>query len=435
MSGPEFRQGWPDVVAMGDDGAGRPEWAGGRGRPQRPTRHQEQTTVADSVIVEALRTPIGRGRSVTGALSGFHASQLLGHLQRGIVDRAGIDPADVDQVIGGCVTQAGEQASNVTRTAWLTTGDDYTTGATTVDSQCGSGQQANNLISALVGNGTIDVGLACGVELMSHVGLGMNTRNGPGRSKPDDFPWDSPNQFEAAERIAANRGITREQVDGWGLRSQLRAAAAQSEGRFDREILPVDVPILDDGGTPTGGTRSVTRDQGPRDSTAEGLARLEPVLEGGIHTAGNSSQISDGAAGLLHMTPERARRFGLAPRARIVANVVVGVDPYYLLDGPIDATARILERSGMSLSDIDLFECNEAFAVVVLSWLQQNPEIDPDKVNVNGGAIALGHPVGATGSRLIVTALHELERRDETTALVTMCCGGAIGTATIIERI
>ena len=209
-------------------------------------------------------------------------------------------------------------------------------------------------------------------------------------------------------------------MDGWGLRSQLRAAAAQSEGRFDREILPVDVPILDDGGTPTGGTRSVTRDQGPRDSTAEGLARLEPVLEGGIHTAGNSSQISDGAAGLLHMTPERARRFGLAPRARIVANVVVGVDPYYLLDGPVDATARILERSGMSLSDIDLFECNEAFAVVVLSWLQQNPEIDPDKVNVNGGAIALGHPVGATGSRLIVTALHELERRDETTALVTI---------------
>ena len=391
--------------------------------------------MAEAVIVEALRTPIGRGREGTGDLSGFHATQLLGALQRGIVDRAGLEPAEVEQVIGGCVTQAGEQASNVTRHAWLAAGDDYTTGATTIDSQCGSGQQANNLIHALITSGTIDVGLACGVELMSHVGLGANVANGPGSSKPDDFPWDSPNQFEAAERIATNRGVTREAVDAWGLRSQERAALAAREGHFEREILPVDVPVLDDNGARTTETRRVAADQGIRESTAEGLARLDPVMADGIHTAGNSSQISDGAAGLLWMTAERAAARGLKPRARMVANVVVGTDPYYLLDGPVDATARLLARSGMQLSDIDLFECNEAFAAVVLSWLGQYPEIDPERVNVNGGAIALGHPVGATGSRLLVTALHELERRDASTAMVTMCCGGAIGTATVIERI
>jgi acetyl-CoA C-acetyltransferase len=333
------------------------------------------------------------------------------------------------------VTQAGEQASNVTRHAWLTACDDYSTGATTVDAQCGSGQQANNLIHALITSDTIDVGLACGVELMSHVGLGSNVVNGPGKSKPDDFPWDSPNQFEAAERIAANRGITREDVDAWGLRSQERAAQAAVEGRFEREILPLDVPILDENGARTSETRRVTTDQGIRESTAEGLARLDPVMPAGIHTAGNSSQISDGAAGLLWMSAERAAALGLKARARMVTNVVVGTDPYYLLDGPVDATARLLARSGMQLSDIDIFECNEAFAAVVLSWLGQYPEIDPERVNVNGGAIALGHPVGATGSRLLVTALHELERRDASTAMVTMCCGGAIGTATVIERI
>ena len=391
--------------------------------------------MAEAVIVEALRTPLGRGRVGTGDLSGFHATQLLGALQRGIVDRADLKPAEVEQVIGGCVTQAGEQASNVTRHAWLTACDDYSTGATTVDAQCGSGQQANNLIHALITSDTIDVGLACGVELMSHVGLGSNVLNGPGSSKPDDFPWDSPNQFEAAERIATNRGITREEVDSWGLRSQQRAAQALKQGRYEREILPVDAPILDEHGARTGENRRVVADQGIRESNAEGLARLEPVLADGIHTAGNSSQISDGAAGLLWMTAERAAAHGLSPRARMVANVVVGTDPYYLLDGPVDATARLLTKTGMQLSDIDLFECNEAFAAVVLSWLGQYPEIDPERVNVNGGAIALGHPVGATGSRLLVTALHELERRDASTAMVTMCCGGAIGTATVIERI
>jgi len=388
-----------------------------------------------AVIIEALRTPIGRGRELVGQFNGFHATQLLGLLQQGIVERTGIQPSEVEQVIGGCVTQAGQQASNVTRTAWLNTLGDYTTGATTIDTQCGSGQQANNLIHALIEAGTIEVGLACGVELMSRVGLGANVFNGPGSSKPDDFPWDSPNQFEAAERIALNRGISREDVDNWGLRSQEKASVAQSEGRFENELLPISAPVLDSEGEATGETLLVNTDQGIRDTNYESLARLDPVLEKGIHTAGNSSQISDGAAGLLWMDEDRAKANGLKPRAKIVANVVVGTDPYYLLDGPVDATKKILSKSGISLSDIDLFECNEAFASVVLSWLSENPEIDSEKVNVNGGAIALGHPVGATGSRLIVTALNELERRDGSLAMITMCCGGAIGTATIIERI
>ena len=388
-----------------------------------------------AVIIEALRTPIGRGRELVGQFNGFHATQLLGLLQQGIVERTGIQPSEVEQVIGGCVTQAGQQASNVTRTAWLNTSGDYTTGATTIDTQCGSGQQANNLIHALIEAGTIEVGLACGVELMSRVGLGANVFNGPGSSKPDDFPWDSPNQFEAAERIALNRGISREDVDNWGLRSQEKASVAQSEGRFENELLPISAPVLDSEGEATGETLLVNTDQGIRDTNYESLARLDPVLEKGIHTAGNSSQISDGAAGLLWMDEDRAKANGLKPRAKIVANVVVGTDPYYLLDGPVDATKKILSKSGISLSDIDLFECNEAFASVVLSWLGENPDIDSEKVNVNGGAIALGHPVGATGSRLMVTALNELERRDGSLAMVTMCCGGAIGTATIFERI
>ena len=388
-----------------------------------------------AVIIEALRTPIGRGRELLGQFNGFHATQLLGLLQQGIVERTGIQPSEVEQVIGGCVTQAGQQASNVTRTAWLNTSGDYTTGATTIDTQCGSGQQANNLIHALIEAGTIDVGLACGVELMSRVGLGANVFNGPGSSKPDDFPWDSPNQFEAAERIASNRDISREDVDNWGLRSQEKASVAQNEGRFENEILPISAPVLDSEGERTGESLLVNTDQGIRDTNYESLARLDPVLENGIHTAGNSSQISDGAAGLLWMDEDRAKANGLKPRAKIVANVVVGTDPYYLLDGPVDATKKILSKSGISLSDIDLFECNEAFASVVLSWLSENPEIDSEKVNVNGGAIALGHPVGATGSRLMVTALNELERRDGSLAMITMCCGGAIGTATIIERI
>lgn len=389
----------------------------------------------EAVIVEVLRTPIARGKMGRGELSGLHPAQLLAKVQYGLCERAGLDPQEVEQVIGGCVTQAGEQSNNIARHAWLTPGKGWHTGGTTVDTQCGSGQQANHLTRALVAAGSIDCGIGCGVEVMSHVGLGANVINGPGFFQPPDWPWDAPlSQFDAAERIAKNRGIRREDVDRFGLASQQKAARARDAGHFEREILPVEAPALGDDGAPTGETRTVAQDQGIRASTLEGLAQLKPVSEGGVHTAGNSSQISDGAAGVLWMTAEKAKALGLRPRARILQDVVVGADPYYLLDGPIDATRELFRKTGMTMADIDLFEVNEAFAAVVLSWAGEM-KADLDKVNVNGGAIALGHPVGATGSRLLVTALHELERRDATTALVTMCCGASVGTGTIIERI
>ncbi len=393
--------------------------------------------MTEAVIVEALRSPIARGKMGKGDLSGLHAAQLLGLMQRAVVDKAGIAPKDVDQIFGGCVTQAGEQSNNITRHAWLNaTPDDYSTAGTTIDVQCGSGQQANNLVNALVKGGSIDVGVACGVELMSHVGLGMNVMNGPGYFIPGGFPWDEPmSQFIGVERIAEKYGITRDEADQLGLRSQTLAKQAWDEGRFDREVVPIEAPVLGDDGAPTGETKTVQRDQGLRDTTAEGLAGLKPVQEGGIHTAGTSSQVSDGAAAILYMSADKARELGLRPRARILHDVVTGCDPTTILEGPIDATRKILSRSGMNLSDIDLFECNEAFAGVMLAWLKAFSGIDIDKCNVNGGAIALGHPVGCTGSRLLVTALHELERQDKNTAFITMCCGSAVGTATIIERI
>jgi acetyl-CoA C-acetyltransferase len=389
----------------------------------------------EAVIVEALRTPIARGKPIKGALSAFHPTHLLAKIMDGVVEKAGIDPTLVEQVVGGCVTQAGEQAGNVARNAWLTRGKGYGTGGTTVDTQCGSGQQANHIVSAFIKAGSIDVGIAGGVEVMSHVGLGANVINGPGFFTPADWPWDStPDQFTSAERIAKNRGITREEVDQFGLRSQNNAIRARDEGRFKREILPIEAPVLGEDGQPTGETQLVEHDQGIRKSDLASMAALKPVIEGGIHTAGNSSQISDGAAAVLWMSAEKAKELGLRPRARIIQDVVVGTDPYYLLDGPIDATREILRKTGMKLNDIDLFEVNEAFAAVVLSWVKLcEPEID--KLNVNGGAIALGHPVGATGSRLIITALHELERRDLSTAFITMCCGASVGTGTIIERL
>ena len=382
------------------------------------------------VIVEAVRTPIGKRN---GWLSGFHAAELLGNAQVELVKRAGIDPAEVEQIVGGCVTQAGEQASNVTRTAWLSQGLPYETAATTVDCQCGSAQQANNFVANLVAADAIEVGIACGVEAMSRVGLGANAFNGPGRSRPENFPWDMPDQFGAAERISAKYGITREDVDWLGFESQRKAAVAVAEGRFDREIAPLEAPVVGPDG-PTGERNLIAKDQGPRDTTKEGLAGLKPVLPDGMHTAGNSSQISDGAAAVLWMSEDRARSAGLRPRARIVAQTLVGSDPYYHLDGPIAATTDVLKKAGMTIADIDLFEVNEAFASVVMSWGKEH-QVDWDKVNVNGGAIALGHPVGSTGARLITTALHELERTDGHLALITMCCGGALATGTIIERI
>lgn len=387
------------------------------------------------VIVEATRSPIGKRN---GWLSGLHATELLGAVQKAVVDKAGIQSGlhagDVEQVIGGCVTQFGEQSNNISRVAWLTAGLPEHVGATTVDCQCGSGQQANHLIAGLIAAGAIDVGIACGIEAMSRVGLGANA--GPDRSLIRAQSWDIdlPNQFEAAERIAKRRGITREDVDVFGLESQRRAQRAWAEGRFDREISPIQAPVLDEQNQPTGERRLVFRDQGLRETTMAGLGELKPVLEGGIHTAGTSSQISDGAAAVLWMDEAVAREHGLTPRARIVAQALVGAEPYYHLDGPVQSTAKVLEKAGMKIGDIDIVEINEAFASVVLSWARVH-EPDMDRVNVNGGAIALGHPVGCTGSRLITTALHELERTDQSLALITMCAGGALSTGTIIERI
>jgi acetyl-CoA C-acetyltransferase len=285
----------------------------------------------------------------------------------------------------------------------------------------------------MIGVGAIDVGIACGIESMSRVGPGANVYGGPGVPRPAHFPWDLPDHFGAAERIAERRGLTRQDLDEFGFASQQKAAVAVAEGRFDREIVPVEAPVLGSEG-PTGERLIVSRDQGPRETTLAGLAELKPVAEGALHTAGTSSQISDGAAAVLWMSKQRAKAEGLAARARIVAQCVIGSDPYYLLDGPVDAMQRLLDISGMIVDDIDLFEVNEAFASVVLSWARVH-EPDMERVNVNGGAIALGHPLGSTGSRLVTTLLHELERRDAAVGCVLMCCGGALATGTIFERL
>jgi acetyl-CoA C-acetyltransferase len=372
--------------------------------------------MGNPVIVAAARTPIGKRG---GDLSGLHAAALLGAAQRGVIDQAGIDPALVEQVFGGCVTQAGEQSNNVTRTAWLYADLPYQAGCLTLDSQCGSAQQAMHLIAAQISAGAIDVGIACGVEAMSRVPLRSNVGVDVGTPRPDDWAIDLPNQFGAAERIAVRRGLSREDLDRFGARSQQKARKAWDAGHFDREVVPVG---------------DVTRDQGLRETSLDALSKLKPVLEDGLHTAGSSSQISDGAAAVLLMDAEKAHTLGIAPRARIVTQCLVGAEPYYHLDGPVNATERLLARSGMKIGDLDLFEVNEAFASVVLSW-QSVHEPDPELVNVNGGAIALGHPVGSTGARLVTTALHELERRDAATALITMCAGGALSTGTIIERV
>jgi acetyl-CoA C-acetyltransferase len=386
------------------------------------------------VIVEAARTPVGRRG---GVLAGVHPAELLGGIQAALLDRAGLPPAEVEQVAGGCVTQAGEQSNNVTRTAWLHAGLPQEAGCLTLDAQCGSAQQAAHLVAGLIAADAIGVGIACGVEAMSRVPLRAAVLGGGadiGTPRPATWNIDLPNQYVGAERIAARRGLTREQTDAFGLRSQTLARAAWAQGRFEREVVPVKAPVLDAEGRPTGETRVVDRDEGLRETSMEALARLRPVVEGGLHTAGTSSQISDGAAAVLLADAQRARSLGLRPRARILAQCLVGAETYYHLDGPVQATERVLARSGMRIGDIDLFEVNEAFASVVLSWLSVHRP-DPDRVNVNGGAIALGHPVGSTGARLLTTALHELERRDATTALITMCAGGAMSTATIIERL
>lgn len=386
------------------------------------------------VIVDAVRSPVGRRGQ---GLSTMHPADLLAAVQRALIDRAGIDAAEVDQVVGGCVTQVGEQSFNIARTAWLAAGLPLSVPATTVDSQCGSSQQAANLASSLVASGALDAVVACGVESMSRIPLGANVKAGPGRAIPKTYfgRYEYTTQFEAAERIAEKWGITRKDCDAFGYESQRRAGEAWSEGRFEREIQPIEAPILDEDGKPTGGTRTISRDEGLRETTMDGLAGLKPVArEGGVHTAGSSSQISDGAAAVLMMTRQKADSLGLRPRARVAHQCLVGVDPVLMLTGPIPATQRLLDRAGLTIDDVDTFEINEAFASVLLAW-ERECKPDMAKANPNGGAIALGHPLGGTGCILLTKALHELERTDGRWGLVSMCCGGGLGTGTLIERL
>jgi acetyl-CoA C-acetyltransferase len=387
----------------------------------------------DTVIVDAVRTPIGRRK---GGLSSMHAVDLLGVAQRGLMQRTGIDPADVGQVVGGCVSQIGEQSFNVARTAWLAAGLPCSVAATTVDAQCGSGQQAFTLAAGLVGVGTVDLAVACGVEAMSRIPIGSNSSGAFGRpiNRAYRQHYEFVSQFEAAERIAAKWGVTRRDADEFGALSQRRGAQAWAQGRFDGQVVAVDAPVLGEDGKPTDERVRVARDEGLRETTVRGLAALKPVgREDAVHTAGTSSQISDGAAAVLLATATRAEQLGLRPRAVVRDSVLVGVDPELMLTGPIDATRDLLRRNDLTIADLDVIEINEAFASVVLAWAREL-QVDMDRVNANGGAIALGHPLGATGAILLTKALGELERTGGRYALVTMCCGGGLGTGTLLER-
>jgi acetyl-CoA acyltransferase len=381
------------------------------------------------VIVEAVRTPIGRGHPEKGYYKDTHPNALLGKCFTEVIERAGIEPAEVEDVVSGCVQQYGEQMFNVGRNAWLQAGLPAETPATTVDRQCGSAQQAVNFGAALVASGVHDTVIGSGVEHMGHIpmGVGFKWVDEVGSPWPDELMtrYNLVPQGISAEMIADKWEIPRSELDEIGLRSQQLAHQATEEGRFEREVVPFSV----------NGDTYVT-DQGIRpDTTLEKLSELKPAFkEDGRITAGNSSQISDGAAAVLLMTREKAEAAGLKPRARIVDQTTVGVDPVIMLTGPIPATKKLLERNGMKLDDIDLIEINEAFSSVLAAW-RRELEPDMERVNVNGGAIALGHPLGSTGARLITTLLHELERSDKEVGLVTMCCGGGLGTGTLIQRV
>ena len=383
----------------------------------------------DAVIVEAVRTPVGRGHPEKGMLREMHPADLLGRCYVAVLERAGVDPAAVDNVITGCVYQTAEQAQGISRNAWLQKGLPEETGATTVDIRCGSGQQAIHFGALKISGGIDDVVIGAGVEHMGRVGFRVNegAQDQWGRGFTDELleRYDLVPQGEGAERIADEYGLERSEMDALALRSHQRAGAATASGAFAREILPIET---------RGDT--LTADQGIRaDSTLEALGSLKTVFRtDGRVTAGNSSQISDGAAAVLMMSRERAGELGVTPRARIVDQVVLGVDPVTMLKGPIPATRRILERNDLTIDDIDAIEINEAFASVVLAWEREHRP-DMERVNPRGGAIALGHPLGSTGARLMTTLLHELEDLDGRFGLVTMCCGGGLGTATLIERL
>jgi acetyl-CoA acyltransferase len=381
------------------------------------------------VIVEAVRTPIGRGHKEKGYYKDTHPNELLGRCYTEVLGRAGIDASEVEDVVTGCVQQYGEQSWNVGRNAWLQAGLPIETPATTVDRQCGSAQQAVNFAAALIAAGVHDVAIGSGVEHMGHVplGVGLHWTDEVGTPYPPALMERHSliPQGLSAEMIADQWEIPRSELDELALRSHQLAHRATEEGRFEREIVPFKV---------NGAT--YVSDQGIRPGTTiEALAELKPAFKpDGKVTAGTSSQISDAGAAVLLMAREKADALGLKPRARIIDQTTVGVDPVIMLTGPIPATRKILERNGMTMNDIDLVEINEAFAPVIAAW-RRELEPDMDRVNVNGGAMALGHPLGSTGARLITTLLHELERSDKEVGLVTMCCGGGLGTGTLIQRV
>lgn len=381
--------------------------------------------MTEVVIVEAVRSAVGKRR---GTLSGYRAPELLGDVLVALFGRTGLDPALVGQVVGGCVGQVGQQGGNIARNAWLGAGLPMEVPASTVTVQCGSAQQAHTLAHGLVAGGLSDIAVACGVESMSQVPMGSSTIAALGDSRGGRYVehWEATTQFEAAERIAERWELDRTALDSFATLSQHRAAEAVAAGRFRDQIVPIKT-----------GATTFTTDECPRPTSLEVLGTLKPNLPDRIpasHTAGSSSQIADGASAILLMTAERAEQLGLRPRARIVDSVLVGSDPELMLTGPIPATHKLLERTGLTTDDLDLVEINEAFASVVLAW-QRETGVDLDRVNPNGGAIALGHPLGATGGILLTKALHELERTGGRRALVTMCCGGGLGTGTLIERL
>jgi acetyl-CoA acetyltransferase family protein len=388
-----------------------------------------QAAGREVVIVDAVRTPIGRGHKEKGYYKDVHPNELLGRCYTEVISRAGIEADQVEDVIAGCVQQYGEQGFNVGRNAWLQAGLPVETPATTVDRQCGSAQQAVNFGAAQIAAGVHDVVIGSGVEHMGHIpmGVGFNWVDQVGNPWPQELldRYGLVSQGISAEMIADQWEIPRSELDELAVRSHQRAHQATEEGRFERETIPFKV---------NGDT--YVSDQGIRpDTNLEALAALKPAFKpDGKITAGNSSQISDGAAAVLLMSAEKAAELGCTPRARIVDQTTVGVDPVIMLTGPIPATRKLLQRNKMAMGDIDLVEINEAFAPVVAAW-RRELEPDMDRVNVNGGAMALGHPLGSTGARLITTLLHELERSDKEVGLVTMCCGGGLGTGTIIQRV
>lgn len=383
----------------------------------------------EAVIIDAVRSPVGRGHHEKGVLRDVHPADLLGQCYEGVLQRVGIDPAAVGNVITGCANQIAQQSSGIARTAWLQKGLPASTGATTVDIRCGSGQQAAHYAASSIVAGIDGAVIAAGVEHMGRNGFRVHqgSQEQWGQAFTDELRSRYPlvSQGVAAERLADRYNISRAEMDEFSALSHQRAAAATRDGHLAREIHPIDV----------NGTK-VEADQGIRaDSTPESLAALKPVFsEDGKVTAGNSSQISDGAAAVLLTSAEFAQEHGLQPRARVVDQVVLGVDPVDMLTGPIPATARILDRNNLSIRDIDAIEINEAFASVVLAW-QREFEPDMGRVNSWGGGIAIGHPLGATGARLLTTIVNRLENTDSRWGLVTMCCGGGLGTATLIERI